>query len=129
MLVQYNIKCIVILYLMHYLSLEDFLKNYKRSPADRMKYEDFISSASVIVGKYEYSLKDYIKSKNIDKSTVMLLLNYIKNREGYLTRFYNMSLRITGKNEYIHGNMKPMTKLIPCVPIITNTKSTRVSIS
>lgn len=95
---------------MHYLSLEDFLKSYKRSPADRMKYADFISSASVIVGKYEYSLKDYIKSKNIDKSTVLLLLNYIKNRESYLTRFYNMSLRITGKNEYIHGNMKPMTK-------------------
>lgn len=95
---------------MHYLSLEDFLKKYKRSPADRMSYDEFILSASVIVGKYEYSLKDYIKSKNIDKSTVMLLLDYIKNRESYLTRFYNMSLRVTDKNEYIHGNMKPMTK-------------------
>ena len=93
---------------MHYLSLEEFLKKYKHSPADHMNYNEFIVSANVFVGKYKYSLKDYIKSKNIDKATVMLLLDYIKNRESYLTRFYNMSLRITDKNEYIHGNMKHM---------------------
>lgn len=94
---------------MHYLSLEEFLKKYEKSPADTMSYNDFILKATVVVGKHKYRLKDYIKSKHIENISIELLLDYIKNREDYLIRFYNMSLRITDKNEYIHGNMKHMT--------------------
>ena len=52
---------------MHYLSLEEFLKKYEKSPADTMSYNDFILKATVVVGKHKYRLKDYIKSKHIEK--------------------------------------------------------------
>lgn len=93
---------------MKFLELEEFLKIYKRSPADNLTVDEFIKVATVVIGKKSYSLNDYMQSKNIDKNKIGILLKNIQSRKEYLTRFYNMSLRLYNKNMYIHGNIEPM---------------------
>ena len=93
---------------MKFLELEEFLKIYRRSPADNLTVDEFIKVATVVIGKKSYSLNDYMQSKNIDKNKIGILLKNIQSRKEYLTRFYNMSLRLYNKNMYIHGNIKPM---------------------
>uniref|UniRef100_A0A6C0IQ05 DNA methylase N-4/N-6 domain-containing protein n=1 Tax=viral metagenome TaxID=1070528 RepID=A0A6C0IQ05_9ZZZZ len=93
---------------MQLLELSDFLKLYKLSPADKLTIDEFIKKATVVVGKNTYPLADYMASKKIEKSKIELLLKHIQSRKEYLTRFYNMSLRLYDGNLHIHGNIAPM---------------------
>jgi hypothetical protein len=88
----------------------EFLKIFECSPADSQSVVQFINSATVIVNTKTHSLKDYMKHKKLDKPVIEQLYTNIKNRNAYLTRFYNTSLLVNDKNTTIHSNMEPMKK-------------------
>ena len=90
------------------LTLNNFLKKFEKSPADTQTIKEFIRDATVVVGNNKHKLFEYIKAKSIHMEDIKLLLENIKNRKEYLTRFYNMSLRVNTENSKIDGNIKPM---------------------
>jgi len=76
---------------MKLLTLEGFLNIFKTNQT--MTFTDFLNVAKVKIGDNVETLKEYMNRKDIDKSKIKLLFENIKNREEYLTRFYNLSLR------------------------------------
>lgn len=96
---------------MELFSLDGFLDLFKSSPTDKYTLDDFISNYKVVVGNKQHNLKDYMKTKSISREHIQLILENIKQRNKYLKRFYNMSLRVNDKNEYVQGNMEPMSSV------------------
>lgn len=88
-----------------YVSLKEFLDIFK-SPTQNDTFETFYDKAQVKSGNKITKLSEYVKSKNINRNDIQVLHNHIKKRDEYLTRFYNMSLRI--KEPKIHNVLKPM---------------------
>lgn len=88
-----------------YVLLEDFLDIFD-SNNKKDSFDNFIQKAQVKSGLRLIKLEDYMKSKNIKIEDIKMLHKLIQTRDEYLTRFYNMSLRV---NEVkIHNVLKPM---------------------
>ena len=94
---------------MDLITIDDFLQIFQSSPADNMNLDDFIDKYKVVTGNKEHKLKDYMKGKAINREHLQLILENIQNRQKYLKRFYNMSLRVNNKNDTIHNNITAMT--------------------
>ena len=77
---------------MKLLTLEEFLNIFKINKT--MTFTEFLNVAKVKIGDNIETLKEYMNRKDIDKSKIKMLYENIINREDYLTRFYNLSLRI-----------------------------------
>lgn len=86
------------------ISLRNFLKEFESK--EQVTFQEFLNKAIVKVGKNETPLKKYMEKKHINKSKIKLLFENIQNRNEYLTRFYNMSLRVD--SEEIHIIDEPM---------------------
>lgn len=95
---------------MKLISLQQFLNLYKDSPTDDQTINQFIKTAVVVVGSKKHKLKDYMENKSIPKSLIEELFSNIKNREKYLTGFYNLSLKVSAQNDHIHNAIVPMSK-------------------
>uniref|UniRef100_A0A6C0B8M2 Type II methyltransferase M.TaqI-like domain-containing protein n=1 Tax=viral metagenome TaxID=1070528 RepID=A0A6C0B8M2_9ZZZZ len=76
---------------MKLLKLEEFLNLFKNEPGT---LSDFLRKATVRTSAGLVPLKEYMTRREIDKSIIKTLFENIKNRNEYLTRFYNLSLRI-----------------------------------
>ena len=88
-----------------YISLDDFLDIFD-SNNKKDSFDNFIQKAQVKSGLRLVKLEEYMKSKNIKIEDIKMLHKLIQKRDEYLTRFYNMSLRV---NEVkIHNVLKPM---------------------
>ena len=88
-----------------YTSLDDFLDIFD-SNNKKDSFDNFIQKAQVKSGLRLVKLEEYMKSKNIKIEDIKMLHKLIQTRDEYLTRFYNMSLRV---NEVkIHNVLKPM---------------------
>ena len=96
---------------MDLITIDDFLQLFESSPADNMNLDDFIEKYKVVTGTKEHKLKDYMKGKSINREHLKHILENIKNRQKYLKRFYNMSLRVNEKNTSIHNNITAMTSI------------------
>lgn len=88
---------------MKIISLNDFIKIFE---TNEITFQEFINKGQVRIGEKMTTLKEYMKRKNIEKEKIKVLYEYIKNRKEYLTRFYNMSLRVNEEN--IHIKDEPM---------------------
>lgn len=88
-----------------YVALKEFLDIFK-SPNIKETFDTFYSKANVKSGSKLTPLSDYVKSKNINLDDISTLYKHIKTRDEYLTRFYNMSLRINETK--IHNVLTPM---------------------
>jgi len=95
---------------MKFIYLNQFLDLYKDSPADKQTLIQFINSSEVVVGNKKHKLSDYMERKNISRSFIEELFSNIKNRNKYLTGFYNLSLRVSEQHQHIHTAIKPMLK-------------------
>ena len=88
-----------------YILLQDFLDIFKsKNTSDT--FDKFYNKAQVKSGSKLTKLSEYVKTKGIDMNDIKLLYELIQNRNEYLTRFYNMSLRITEPK--IHNVLAPM---------------------
>lgn len=96
---------------MDLITIDDFLQIFQSSPADNMNLDDFIDKYKVVTGNKEHKLKDYMKGKTINREHLQLILENIQNRQKYLKRFYNMSLRVNKKNDIIHNNITAMNSI------------------
>tara|TARA_Y100000361_G_scaffold2559_1_gene2201 strand:+ start:2767 stop:3900 length:1134 start_codon:yes stop_codon:yes gene_type:complete len=86
-----------------YITLQDFLDTFKNKS---ISFKNFLKKAKVRSGKKFIKLQDYISSKKINIDDIELLYNHILRKNEYLTRFYNMSLRINKLD--IHNSVEPM---------------------
>ena len=85
--------------------LNTFLKMFS---GNNITFTQFINKAHVRVGNNLRPLKDYKLAKNIHIDDIKTLFHLIENRDDYLTRFYNMSLRVQPSNYAIHSQVSPM---------------------
>jgi hypothetical protein len=92
---------------MEILKIEDFIKQFHKKN-ENMTFTEFKSNGKVRIGEKLRSLKEYVLDKNIENQDLKLLFENIKNRDEYLSRFYNLSLRI--QPDKIHINIPPMKK-------------------
>lgn len=76
---------------MKLIRLHEFLNLFDREP-DTLA--DFLSKATVRTSAGLVPLKEYMARRQIDKSIIKTLFENIKNRNEYLTRFYNLSLHV-----------------------------------
>lgn len=91
---------------MKILQLQDFLKLFSNKKTENLTYSDFLKNAKVRIGTNLRPLKEYIKEKEISKEHIHLLFENIKDRNEYLTRFYNLSLHLDFENLHIGTIMK-----------------------
>ena len=120
---------------MKLLTLEQFLKQFECE--ENLSFPQFLSKAQVKVGEKMTPLKEYMERKHIDKSKIKLLFENIKKRNDYLTRFYNMSLRVLPdrmhitdppmKNRHMNNNLettyKNLIRNLHYKDILENTQS------
>jgi len=92
---------------MEILKIEDFIKQFHKKN-ENMTFTEFKNSGKVRIGEKLRPLKEYVLEKKIENQDLKLLFENIKNRDDYLTRFYNLSLRI--QPDKIHINIPPMKK-------------------
>jgi hypothetical protein len=76
---------------MKLIRLHEFLNLFDREP-DTLS--DFLRKATVRTSAGLVPLKEYMTRRDIDKEKIKTLFENIKNRNEYLTRFYNLSLRV-----------------------------------
>ena len=81
---------------MSILSLSEFLRLFRRNKEPT--FREFLSISQVRVNQNLRPLVSYIKEKHIPKEDIQLLYENIRNRNEYLTRFYNLSLSISPEN-------------------------------
>ena len=73
-------------------SLGAFLSLFHKKNSNT--FSEFLKHATVRVSsKTTYPLKDYMKRKEIPLEDIKLLFENIQNKDEYLTRFYNTSLK------------------------------------
>ena len=89
---------------MKLLTLDQFLKYFESE--ENLTFPEFLSKAKVKVGENMTPLKEYMERKHIEKAKIKLLFENIKHKNDYLTRFYNMSLRVLP--ERMHITESPM---------------------
>ena len=88
---------------MEVLKLSEFLKLFNTTTNKNIEFDDFFNKAKVKIGNRLVPLNLYIREKSISKKDIRLLFNNIKNRDDYLTRFYNMSMRINPDKIHFDG--------------------------
>jgi len=88
---------------MKILELDEFLDLFH---CKKQTLNEFIQNSKVRIGGNLEPLKEYMLRKDIEKSNIKLLFENIINRNEYLTRFYNLSLKV--EEQYYHINEPPM---------------------
>lgn len=90
---------------MKLLTLDTFIGMFHQNKT--MTFPEYLDKAKVRIGDKMEPLKEYMKRKDIEKAKIKLLFENIQNRNEYLKRFYNMSLRVQDSNLHIEdGAMK-----------------------
>lgn len=116
----------------HKISSAEFIKYFSKNDNNKkpktVTVAEFIKKATVLVGKNEFLLADYMKRKQITKDSAELIFDNINSKNKYLERFYKTSLAYDENNIVgaINGEM-PMksgeisnNKLIKYKNIIRN---------
>lgn len=95
---------------MKLLTMNNFLNKFKDSPSNSQSLDEFVKTANVSLSNNNVvSLSKYMKQNKIKKQDIKLLLENIKHRTDYLTRFYNTSLKVDENNNKI-VDIEPMRK-------------------
>lgn len=125
---------------MKVITLNSFIKLFHNKDDKPCTMGELIKSGNVRTGTKLKPLHQYMKDRNISKSTLQILCDNINNRDDYLTRFYNLSLNIntdmlcisdTGilpmKNREMNNNQsivfKNIIRNLHMFDILQNTKS------
>lgn len=85
-------------------SLNSFLSLFHKKNSNT--FSDFLKNGTVKVSKNTFSLKEYMERKQIPLEDIKLLFENIKEKDEYLTRFYNTSLRTPDDITITHEPMK-----------------------
>jgi hypothetical protein len=120
---------------MKLLTLDTFIGMFHQNKT--MTFPEYLDKAKVRIGDHLEPLKEYMKRKDIEKAKIKLLFENIQNRNEYLKRFYNMSLRVQDSNLHIedvamknkamdnnkHPTYKNLIRNLHYKDILENTKS------
>jgi hypothetical protein len=90
---------------MNFVTSEQFLEYFEKRKS--RTFTQFFNTAKVKTSRELVPLKEYIKNKSIDKQNLNLLFENIQDREGYLSRFYKLSLTVDPNRFHIYP-LKPM---------------------
>jgi hypothetical protein len=88
---------------MKILQLSNFLKLFE---SDEINFTDFMRKAKVRTSAGLVPLKEYAQRRDIDKAKIRILFENIRDKNEYLTRFYNLSMRV--QPDYMHIIEPPM---------------------
>ena len=88
---------------MKILQLSNFLKLFE---SDEINFTDFMRKAKVRTSAGLVPLKEYAQRRDIDKAKLRILFENIRDKNEYLTRFYNLSMRV--QPDYMHIIEPPM---------------------
>jgi len=94
---------------MKFVSLKTFIRLFHNKDEKECTTRSLISNAMVRTGTKLRPLKQYMEDRNISKETIQTLCENINARDEYLTRFYNLSLKIQPEMLHIHDvSIRPM---------------------
>jgi hypothetical protein len=88
---------------MKILQLSNFLKLFEN---DEINFSEFMRKAKVRTSAGLVPLKEYAERRDIDKAKLRVLFENIRDKNEYLTRFYNLSMRV--QTDYMHIIEPPM---------------------
>ena len=88
---------------MKILQLSNFLKLFEN---DEINFTEFMRRAKVRTSAGLVPLKEYAERRDIDKAKLRVLFENIRDKNEYLTRFYNLSMRV--QPDYMHIIEPPM---------------------
>jgi len=88
---------------MKILQLSNFLKLFE---SDEINFSEFMRKAKVRTSAGLVPLKEYAERRDIDKVKLRVLFENIRDKNEYLTRFYNLSMRV--QPDYMHIIEPPM---------------------
>jgi len=88
---------------MKILQLSNFLKLFE---SDKINFSEFMRKAKVRTSAGLVPLKEYAERRDIDKAKLRVLFENIRDKNEYLTRFYNLSMRV--QPDYMHIIEPPM---------------------
>jgi len=88
---------------MKILQLSNFLKLFE---SDEINFSEFMRKAKVRTSAGLVPLKEYAERRDIDKAKLRVLFENIRDKNEYLTRFYNLSMRV--QPDYMHIIEPPM---------------------
>ena len=79
---------------MEVITLQSFLKIFHVKNEKHCTIQSLMKNATVKIGTKQRKLNEYTKEKQISNDTIKTLCDNINNRDEYLTRFYDLSLKI-----------------------------------
>jgi hypothetical protein len=79
---------------MEVITLQSFLKIFHVKNEKHCTINNLMKNATVKIGTKQRKLNEYTKEKQISNDTIKTLCDNINNRDEYLTRFYDLSLKI-----------------------------------
>ena len=88
---------------MKILQLSNFLKLFE---SHDINFTEFMRKAKVRTSAGLVPLKEYAQRRDIDKAKLRVLFENIRDKNEYLTRFYNLSMRV--QPDYMHIIEPPM---------------------
>jgi hypothetical protein len=88
---------------MKILQLSNFLKLFE---SHDINFTEFMRKAKVRTSAGLVPLKEYVQRRDIDKANIRILFENIRDKNEYLTRFYNLSMRV--QPDYLHIIEPPM---------------------
>ena len=94
---------------MKVITLKTFIRLFHNNDEKECTTSSLVSTAMVRTGTKTRPLKQYMADRNISKETIQILCENINARDEYLTRFYNLSLKIDPDILCIHeSGVQPM---------------------
>jgi len=94
---------------MKVITLKTFIRLFHNNDEKECTTSSLVSTAMVRTGTRTRPLKQYMADRNISKETIQILCENINARDEYLTRFYNLSLKIDPDILCIHeSGVQPM---------------------
>lgn len=122
----------------HILTEDEWVSRFSNLDFRRMTYNSFFKRCNVRKGNNEIvSFTEYCKSKKIPEETLRFLYEFVKNKEGYLVRFFKTSLKIHPINytstelsysNNINKNCKNLIRNIYYKEILNNTSTIQPNI-
>lgn len=95
---------------MFFITLQQFIDMFHPIPENLNTLTKFMRNSQVKTAKRIVPFTEYIRDKNVFSNDMKVLFENFMNRDEYLTRFYNFSLKIkSGSPLLIHDNAKPMS--------------------
>jgi hypothetical protein len=93
---------------MKLITLDAFLGLFSNPTIEKQTFPTFLKKAHVKLGSHMIPLQEYVKKKSIPLSDVKVFFENLHNKDGYLARFYHLSMEVLPERIHFGSIETPM---------------------